>query len=221
MNLHDDKCSLIHFKKQSVVKMNEVAVKRVKVQKDLGVLISNDLSWKENCNLLRTKSLKSLWFLKRNISFKFTTKAKLNAYTEYVVPAIFYACEVWCSTKTDLSNIERIQKSATQWILNNTIPYKERLKELNLLPLSMYFELHSLLLFCAITDHKYDIKTSDYISRNTNERTIQCSNSSFNFPKTRLKRTNDNFWTRNGTLHNIPSKHIDLTTKDNRKARIT
>ena len=48
MNLHDDKCSPIHFKKQSVVKMNEVAVKPVKVQKDLGVLISNDLSWKEN-----------------------------------------------------------------------------------------------------------------------------------------------------------------------------
>ena len=45
MNLHDDKCSLIHFKKQPVVKMNKVTVKPVKVQKDLGVLISNDLSW--------------------------------------------------------------------------------------------------------------------------------------------------------------------------------
>ena len=123
--------------------------------------------------------------------------------------------------KTDLSNIERIQTSATQWILNNTIPYEERLKELNLLALSMYFELHSLLLFCAITDHKYDIKTPDYISHNTNERTRQGSNSSFNIPKTRLKRPDDNFWTRNGTLHNILSKHIDLTTKENRKARIT
>ena len=82
MNLHDDKCSLIHSKKQSVVKMNEVAVKPVEVQKDLGVLISNDLSWKEICNLRRTKSLNSLWFLKRNISFKSTTKAKLNAHTQ-------------------------------------------------------------------------------------------------------------------------------------------
>ena len=34
-------------------------------------------------------------------------------------------------------------------------------------------------------------------------------------------RRDDNFWTRNGTLHNILSKHIDLTTKENRKARIT
>ena len=81
MNLNEDKCSLMHFKKQSMVKLNEVAVKLVKVQKDLGVLISNDLSWKDNCNLHRTKSLKSLWFLKRNISFKPTTKTKLNAYT--------------------------------------------------------------------------------------------------------------------------------------------
>ena len=168
--------------------MNEVAVKPVKNQKDLGVLISNDLSWKENCNLRRTKSLKSLWFLMRKLSFKASTKAKLNAYTGYVVPVISYACEVWYPTKTDFSNIERIQKSATQWILNNTIPYKERLKELNLLPLSMYFELHSLLLFCAITDHKYDIKTSEYISRNTNERTRQGSNSSFNIPKTRPQK---------------------------------
>ena len=102
MNLHDDKCSLIHFKKQSVVKMNEAAVKPVKVQKDLGVLISKDLFWTENCNQRRTKSLKSLWFLKRNISFKSTTKAKLNAYTGYVVPVISYACEVWYPTKTDL-----------------------------------------------------------------------------------------------------------------------
>ena len=39
-DLRDDKCSLIHFKKQSVDKMNEVAVKPVKVQKDLDVLIS-------------------------------------------------------------------------------------------------------------------------------------------------------------------------------------
>ena len=40
--------------------MNEVAVKPVKVQKDFGVLISNDLSWKENCNLRLNKYLKSL-----------------------------------------------------------------------------------------------------------------------------------------------------------------
>ena len=201
--------------------MNEVAVKPVKVQKDLGVLISNDLSWKENCNLRRTKSLKSLWILKRSIYFKSTTKAKLKAYTGYVVPVILYAREVWYPTKTDLSNIERIQKSATQWILNITIPYKERLKELIFLPLSMYFELNSLLLSCAITDHKYDIKTSDYKSRNTNERNRQGSNSSFKIPKTRLKRTDDNFWTRNGTLNNILSKHIYLTTKEKRNARIT
>ena len=217
MNLHDDNCSLIHFKKQSVVQMNEVAVTPVKFQKDLGVLIWNNLSWKKNCNLRRTKPLKLLWFLKRNISFKTTTKAKLNAYTGYVVPVISYAYEVWYPTKTDLSNIKRIQKNATQWILNNTIPYKERLKELNLLPLSMYFELHRLLLFCAITDHKYDIETSDNISRNTNEWTRQGSYSSFNIPKTRLKRTDDNFWTRNGTLHNILSKHIEYTTKKTEK----
>ena len=93
MNLHDDKCSMVQFKKQSVVKMKEVTVKPVKVQKDLGVQISNDLSWQENCNLRRTKSLKSLRFLKGNISFKSTTKPKLNANTGYVVPAISYACE--------------------------------------------------------------------------------------------------------------------------------
>ena len=105
MNLHDDKCSLIHFKKTISGQNERVAVKPVKVQKDLGVLISNDLSWKENFNLRRTKSLKSFWFLKCNVSFKSTTKAKLNAYTGYVVSVISYACEVWYPTKTDLSNI--------------------------------------------------------------------------------------------------------------------
>ena len=70
-----------------------------------------------------------------------------------------YASQAWFANKTELKEIERVQKKATSWILSNwDLSYKKRLEKLNLLPLSLYLELHYLLLLIDFTLEKYNIK---------------------------------------------------------------
>ena len=41
--------------------------------------------------------------------------------------------------------MERVQKIATKWFYGSHIEYRERLLKCNLLPVSMYYELHDML----------------------------------------------------------------------------
>ena len=77
------------------------------------------------------------------------------------------------SSKCDLVLIETVQKSATKWIIGSSLTYKERLIKLKILPLSFYFELHSLLLLCDLINNKYNIAIEKFIHFNNNNRTRQ------------------------------------------------
>ena len=76
---------------------------------------------------------------------------KLNAYKGYVVTVIAYASETWSTNKGELRDIEKIQKRATSWLLGIWENYNNKLKQLELLPLSMHFELHSYYPSCKET----------------------------------------------------------------------
>ena len=56
-----------------------------------------------------------------------------------------------------MEQLERVQKLATKWILGTSSHYKERLQKLNLLPLSLYIELHDILVLLALLENKYDV----------------------------------------------------------------
>ena len=63
-----------------------------------------------------------------------------------------FGCQVWYPSKTDLRLFEKMQKGATKWISWSEPDYEKRLTETELLPLSLYAELQSLLLYCSIID---------------------------------------------------------------------
>ena len=153
--------------------MCDQIVKPVNSQRDLVVVVTENLTWTANANRRFSKAMRALWYLKRNISNKTSVINKLNAYKGSVVPIISYASEVWHPNKGDLILLEKLQKNATKWILGNPIDYKNRLLTLNVLPLAMYLELHSLLLYCNIVDGEYNININQFIKYNTNERTRQ------------------------------------------------
>ena len=83
---------------------------------------------------------------------------KLNAYKGYVVSVIAYASQAWSANKSEMRDIEKIQKRATSWILGIWENYNNRLKQLELLPLSMYFELHDAQLLLSIMQRNYNTK---------------------------------------------------------------
>ena len=111
-----------------------------------------------------------------------------------------------------MREIERVQQKATTWILNYSIGYKERLRTLKILPLSMYIELHDILFLQSVMDGKYSV-SEDSIPISLRESTTrQCSE--FELNKNRISKTDENFWTRAPKLFNILHKQFrDNPTK--------
>ena len=99
--------------------------------------------------------------LKRNISQKCEQKSKLIAYLGYVVPIVTYCSQAWFPNKLQMKEIEKLLKIATKWILSEKQSYKQRLVTLNLLPLSLYIEMHDLLYLIALKQGKYDVELSN------------------------------------------------------------
>ena len=59
-------------------------------------------------------------------------------------------------SKMNMEQLENVQKKATKWTLSSNEDYKDRLRTLNLLPLSQYMELHDFLMFIDIINNKFD-----------------------------------------------------------------
>ena len=72
---------------------------------------------------------------------------KLSLYTSLVRSQLIYCSQVWRPFQIkDITFIERIQRRATKYILNDyTSDYKSRLLSLNLLPLMYFFELQDII----------------------------------------------------------------------------
>ena len=152
MTLNEYKCYILPIKSQDKPKLNlfNKTLLYHGEQKDLGITMAPKLNWKPNVPKRCSKALKAFYFLKRNTSTSAKLSAKFNAYAGYVVPIVTYATQAWFAKKTETKENERVQKKAIIWILNNwELNYKKRLGKLNLLPLSLYIELHDLLLLIS------------------------------------------------------------------------
>ena len=115
------------------------------------------------------KSSRCVFRIKRNISNKSSISTNLHAYTGYVVQILTYCSQAWYASKTNLSKFESLQIKATKWIVNGQVSgYKERLLKLKLLQLSMYAEMHDLLLLISLDRKEYDVEIEN-MKRKTNQ----------------------------------------------------
>ena len=131
-------------------------------------------------------------------------KVKLNAYTGYVVTITTYASQTWWPSKGNLE-FEKVQHYATKLILGSNINYRNRLVSLIVLPLSIYVEMHDLLFLLSMRNGDYDIEeTLDYIPSLGNTR--QNQRGEYRLYKSRLMKTDDNFFRRTKVLFNYVSQ---------------
>ena len=81
------------------------------------------------------------------------------------MPILSYGSEVLLLNNAAMKTIESVQRRATAWILSDSkSSYKKRLETLKILPVSLYFEMHDLLLLSSIVTGKVDINWQKYIS---------------------------------------------------------
>ncbi len=104
--------------------------------KDLGVTITSNPKFSQQCKEAADKANRMLGFIKRNFSFK-NKDIILPLYNRLVRPHLEYAVQFWSPhLAKDIAKLEAVHRRATKMILSlRNKSYKERLARLNLFSL--------------------------------------------------------------------------------------
>ena len=164
--LNEDKCCCVHFTcstrrpcTTSSYCLNEKAISSNTQYKDLGIIVSGDLSWRPHYQLITSRAYKMLGLLRRVFSNSIAVSAKRSLYISLVRSQLLYCSPIWHPyLLADVKSLELVQRRATKFIMNNsTLDYRNRLIHLNLLPLMMELELADIIFFVksikAPSDH--------------------------------------------------------------------
>ena len=143
------KCVHISFKANSVrsYHLKEQAIPKLNSHRDLGVILSDDLSWKNHYTYILSKAYKILGLIRRTFKSSHSLSIKTKLYMTLVRSILTYCSPVWRPyLLNDINSLERLQRRATKYILNNyTNDYKSRLLNINLLPLMYTYEIVDIL----------------------------------------------------------------------------
>ena len=179
--------------------------------RDLGVLMSDDLSWSDHYSFIVSRALRTLGLVRRTVGASASVQVRKCLYLLLIRSQMSYCSQIWRPHLIkDISLLESVQRKATKWILNNFIlDYKSRLCSLQLLPLMMSFEVNNITFF--ITSVKMPTSNFNILQYVSFSSTTTCScgirlrhqlshyNSSRHFYFTRLPRLWDKL-----------SKYVDL-----------
>ena len=158
LSFNEMKCILLSFYSKSSIsqsalssyyQINDHVVTPQSQYKDLGVVMSHDLSWSSHLSLITNQAYKKLGLLRQTFSSVTSVSAKKRLFLSLVRSQLVYCSQVWRPHQLkDIKLIEDVQRRATKFILNDySSDYKSRLLTLKLLPLSMIYELNDLCFF--------------------------------------------------------------------------
>jgi hypothetical protein len=143
---------------------------------DLGVTITSNLSWNTHINNITARAQNRKWFLIRTLGYEAPVRAKLLTYLSLIRSILEYNTVIWCPiTHDNILAIEKVQRNCTDYILNNPrwpvphrIDYKERLIQLNILPLSYRREFYDLIFFYKSFNNMVNYNILDFVSFQNN-----------------------------------------------------
>ena len=104
---------------------------------DLGIVFSSDLSWNSHYQKISSRAYQTLYLIRRTFFATSHIEVKKLLYLSLVRSHLTYCSQLWRpSLIKDIVCLERIQRRATKFILNDySMDYKSRLTSLGLLPL--------------------------------------------------------------------------------------
>lgn len=136
----------------NIYELQGTPIEITKVEHDLGVWISFDLTWKKQVYDQCARSNKLLGFVRRNTRNIHSISVRKTLYLALVRSNLGYATQIWAPQSIELIKLtERIQRRATKFILDLPFlcdpTYKERLQSLSLLPICYWHEYLDLTFF--------------------------------------------------------------------------
>ena len=143
------KCTQVSFKSglPTSYDMLQSALLCTDIYRDLGLMVSNDLTWDKHYEYIIARAYKVLGLIHRTFSMSHYPLAKAKLYTTLVRSQLIYCTQLWRPHLIkDILNIERVQRRATKYILNDYVSdYKTRLLKLKLLPLMYFLEIQDIM----------------------------------------------------------------------------
>jgi hypothetical protein len=119
MELNFDKCAVLHVGRTNAnndYMLNNSKIKTVVSEKDLGVLVDDNLKFSEHCADAVKQANSVLGIIKRNIKYK-TKDVIIRLYKTLVRPKLEYCVQLWCPhLKQDINKLENVQKRALRLI---------------------------------------------------------------------------------------------------------
>ena len=153
----------------SVVFIKMKPLDYVKEEKDLGVVVDNRLKFHKHAASAVKQANKVLGLIKDSFTALDDTTLPL-LYTSMVRPHLEYGNIIWGPHfKEDMKAVERVKKIATRMILRiKDLPYTQRLKALNLPPLSYRRKRGDMIMCYKVITNKVKMKKENFFSLNNN-----------------------------------------------------
>ena len=136
------------LKSPSTTQFSNSPIQVLNCHRDLGIMMSSDLTWSNHLKLIASRAYKVLGLICCLFSSSLDIKAKKILYLQLVRSQLTYGSQIWRPRLIkDIVSLER-QQQATKYILSDyQSDYKQRLQSLNLLPLVMQLELYDIMFF--------------------------------------------------------------------------
>ena len=142
------------------IKVNNQELKQVTSEKLLGVVLDENLHWREHVNRVYKKITSNLALLRR-IKQYLPQWSRILFYNAYIMPHLDFCVTVWgnCS---DMTKLLKLQKQAARIILDCNImtPSNEMFNKLKWLPIQEWVRYRKANMMYKAMNHK----TPDYIS---------------------------------------------------------
>ena len=145
MRLNVEKCKTVHFGRKNLREDyfmsdssgSKIALGSSKLERDLGVTVSDDLKWEGHISTIVNKANRLLGLLKRTFICRDPGLWR-NLYMSLVRPHLEYAVQVWNPyLEGDIKKIEKVQERATKIPYGfSELSYEERLRRMNLTTLN-------------------------------------------------------------------------------------
>ena len=183
LSLNIDKSQYMIFslnkpKIKSVVKINNINVKRVHEAKFLGILIDPKLSWKNHVCHVKRRISKNTGLLNRARRV-LDTKSLVSLYNSFIYPYLTYCLEIWGNTFSSVINpLVRAQKKVIRLIAS--VPRYEHTKplfqQLDILPLPQLIEFRMIMFLYKYENNKVPCVINNIFTRNREVHTYNTRN---------------------------------------------
>ena len=185
MKFHPDKCKVLAVTAKSpetsllsvlpffrfIYSLGGKLLDYVESEKDLGVLVTSNFDWAEQCEKVLSKANQKLGMSRRNCHFVIDENRIRVLYLTLVRSQFEHCSVIWRPVaKTLINKFESLQKRAIKWILQEEYmsyspeSYILKCKQLNIMPIADRFNFLDLIFFFKVIKGLVPVELPPYLT---------------------------------------------------------